>query len=87
MAFKSQFNISVVGYDTLLRLICDLLPEDSNIPKNFNESKKLLVSLGMPYDKIDVCYNGCMLFRKDHKDKIACDKCGEPRYYERNSSD
>jgi len=87
MSFKSQFNVSATGYDTLLRLICDLLPEDSNIPKNFNESKKMLASLGMPYEKIDACYNGCMLFRKEHKDKITCDKCGEPKYHERNHSD
>jgi hypothetical protein len=87
MAFKSQFNVSAVGYDILLRLICDLLPEDSSIPKNFNESKKLIGSLGMPYEKIDACYNGCMLFRKEHKDKIACDKCKEPRYHDRSSGD
>ena len=79
MNLKSQFNISAAGYDTLMRLIGDLLPENSKIPKNFNESKKMLSSLGMPYEKIDACYNGCMLFRKEHKDKLTCDKCNEPR--------
>lgn len=53
--FKAQFNVSAAGYNTLMNLICDLLPENSVIPKNFNESKKLLNSLGMPYEKIDVC--------------------------------
>ena len=47
----------------------------------------MLASIGMPYEKIDACYNGCMLFRKEHKDKITCDKCGEPKYHERNHSD
>jgi len=61
--FKSQFTVSAASYNTLMKLICDLLPENSVIPKNFNESKKMLSSLGMPYEKIDACYNGCMLFR------------------------
>jgi hypothetical protein len=42
MSFKSQFNVSATGYDTLLRLICDLLPEDSNIPKNVYEKGKYI---------------------------------------------
>lgn len=84
--FKSQFNVSAAGYNTLMKLICDLLPENSMIPKNFNELKKMLSSLGMPYEKIDACYNGCMLFRKEHKDKTICDKCKQPRYHQRDSS-
>jgi hypothetical protein len=30
--------------------------------------KKLVASLGMNYEKIDVCEKNCMLFWKEHKD-------------------
>lgn len=79
--------MSISGYDALLKFIHDLLPKDSKLPNTFSESKKLLSGLGMPYEKIDACVNGCMLFRKEHKDKTACHICREPRYVQLDSED
>lgn len=87
MSFKTQHNMSISAYDTFLMFVHDLLPKDSKLPTTFSESKKLLSSLGMPYEKIDACVNGCMLFRKENKDKSVCDYCNEPRYVQTNSQE
>ena len=42
----------------------------------------MLDGLGMPYVKIDVCYNNCMLFYGDNKNKDKCDFCNANRYEE-----
>jgi hypothetical protein len=36
----------------------------------------------MPYQKIDVCYNNCMLYYEGNKNKDKCDVCGLSRYEE-----
>jgi hypothetical protein len=65
LAMKSRHNMSIAEYDDIVGIIHELLPPDSNLPNDFYQSKKLLEGLGMPYVKIDVCYNNCMLFYKD----------------------
>jgi hypothetical protein len=52
---------------------------------NFVQSKKLLEELCMPYIKIDVCYNNCMLYYKHNESKDKCDVCGTSRYEEGSS--
>jgi hypothetical protein len=41
----------------------------------------------MPCKPIDACTNGCVLFRKDHKDAKYCPKCKSSRYLEVDSGD
>ena len=36
----------------------------------------------MDYQKIDVCPDNCMLFRKDHKEEKKCLNCGKSRFLE-----
>jgi hypothetical protein len=36
----------------------------------------------MEYKKIDVCKDNCMIFYKEHKNKMKCLKCGKPRFVE-----
>lgn len=59
----------------------------TNCPPNLDEAKKLISTLNMLYEKIDVCPNHCMLFRNENVDKDHCDKCGESRYVEVYSDD
>ena len=82
LALKSQYNMSVAHFEANLELISELLPPGSKIPKDFYQSKKLLEGLGMPYVKIDVCYNNCMLYYKGNENKEKCDVCGTSRYEE-----
>jgi hypothetical protein len=62
MAIKSKFALSNNCYKELLNLISDVLPENHKMPKDMDQSKKLLSGLSMEYEKIDVCDNNCMLF-------------------------
>ena len=71
----------------MLALIGSLLPEGHILPKSMYESQKVLCALKMPYDQIDACPKGCVLFRKDHKDAKYCPKCESSRYLEVDSGD
>lgn len=85
LAIKSQYNMPSACYDDVMQLIHELLPAGSKLDDNFYRSKKTLAGLGMPYEKIDVCYNNCMLYYKDNAKKVRCDFCKTSRYENDNS--
>ena len=87
LAVKSRFSASIAWFDAFLSVISTLLPAGQKLPRNLYEVKKLLSALSMPYEKIDVCPNHCMLFRNENADKNHCDRCGESRYVEVDCSD
>jgi hypothetical protein len=80
MAIKSKYNFSVSCYNDLVDLISDMLPKPHKFPKDFYYSKKLLAGLGMPYQKIHVCENNCMLFWKNNENLKYCSFCKKCRY-------
>jgi hypothetical protein len=45
-----------------MKLIIDLIAVKHNMLKDLYQSKKIVASLGMNYQKIDVCERNCMLF-------------------------
>jgi hypothetical protein len=45
-----------------------------------HECKSLLKGLKMPYVKIDVCVNNCMIYYKQDELKENYDLCGESHY-------
>jgi hypothetical protein len=63
MAMKSKYSFSNQSYNDIVKLIIDLIPTKHNMLKDLYQSKKIMSSLGMNYEKIDVC------------EKIAC--CSE----------
>lgn len=72
---KSQYNMSIAHYDDVLQIIHELLPTESKLAEDFYRSKKLIEGLCMPYVKIHVCYNNCMLYYKANEYKEKCDFC------------
>ena len=80
MGIKSRHNVSAECINNLLKLICDILPEGHKMPSNMYECKCLLSGLKMPYNKIDVCINNCMIYYKEDEYKEKCDFCEESRY-------
>ena len=82
MGIKSKFAFSSNCYKAIVDLICDVLLADHKVPKDMYRSKKLLKALGMPYERIDVCPDNCMLFWKDREKEEKCLKCGKSRYIE-----
>jgi hypothetical protein len=82
MAIKSKFTFSNKCYKELLSLINDVLPSNHKMSKDMYQSKKLLSTLDLEYEKIDACENNCMLFYKEHKDETKCLKCDKSRFVE-----
>jgi hypothetical protein len=87
MGLKSELNLSQEGFDKMLAVIGTLLLVGHILLKNMYEAQKLLRALKMPYDQIQVCPKGCVLFRKEHKDAKYCPKCKSSKYLEVYSGD
>ncbi|KAK9078683.1 hypothetical protein SSX86_002740 [Deinandra increscens subsp. villosa] len=80
LTWKSTFNVSNAAYDYNISMVNELLPEENKLPKNFYDTKKSLEKLSLPYERIDVCKNHCMLFYKHDKALTQCKYCKESRY-------
>jgi hypothetical protein len=80
MGMKLKYNFSNQCYNDIMKLIIDLIPVKHNMSKDLYQSKKIVASLSMNYEKIDVCEKNCMLFLKEHNDDTACMHCGRSRY-------
>nr|GEX81461.1 hypothetical protein [Tanacetum cinerariifolium] len=77
---KSDFNISQSCYDRIMQAVKEFIP-DSTLCSNYYESKKIISQLGLGYQKIDICLNGCMIYyNKENKDKDKCQVCSHPWY-------
>ena len=50
--------------DSIIDLLGELVNSEFNISKNFYYAKRLVSKLGLMYDRIYCCVNGCMLFYK-----------------------
>ena len=72
--------------DELLAFLQQFLPLDSTLPKICSACKAQITKLGLGYENIHTCVNGCVLFRKKHATKTTCLKCKEPRYIPRLKS-
>jgi hypothetical protein len=57
---KSKHNFSNQCYNDIVKFVIDLILAKHNMPKDLFQSKKIVASLGMDYEKIYVC------------EKIAC---------------
>jgi hypothetical protein len=83
MTIKFKYAFSNNCYNDLLKLISHILPKPHKIlAKYMYHSKKLLSSLGMKYEKIDVCPDNCMLFWKEQAKEKKCLKCCKSRLVE-----
>jgi hypothetical protein len=60
MGIKSKYNFSNWCYNDIVKFVIDLIPAKHNMPKDMNQSKKIVAGLEMDYEKIDTC------------EKIAC---------------
>ncbi|KAL8105888.1 hypothetical protein AgCh_029622 [Apium graveolens] len=55
--FKSQNNCSDTGFDELLSLIADVLPEEHTLPSKYQDIKKMVKKINLGYEKIYACEN------------------------------
>jgi hypothetical protein len=63
--------------DELLALLHKhLLPLDNYLPPTMYAAKTLTSKVGLKYNNIDACVNGCVLFQKEYETLETCPKCG-----------
>ncbi|XP_022022263.1 uncharacterized protein LOC110922267 isoform X1 [Helianthus annuus] len=77
------------SFNMLLEFLEDLLPEGNLVPKTTHQVKKIMANLGLRYEKIHSCPNGCMLFWDDKEKDEVCSFCGSSRWkvYEASPED
>lgn len=80
MNIKTDHNLSEICMDSWAELIKEYLPEDNVSAESYYEIQKLVFSLGLPSEMIDVCINNCMIFWKDDDKLQECRFCQKPRY-------
>ena len=61
-------------------LHCHLLPKENSFSRNHYAAKTLIAKLGLSYNTIHACENGCVLFRGEYADAEVCPKCSGPRF-------
>jgi hypothetical protein len=64
MAIKFKYFFSNNYYNDLMKLISDILLKSHKLTKDMYQSKKLMSTLSMKYERIDVFPDNCMLFWK-----------------------
>ena len=57
-----------------------ILPSPNSLPGSEGVATSMLRRLGLKYDTIDACKNGCVLFRGEYADMEACPLCNAPKY-------
>lgn len=80
MTLKTDYNLSEKCMDYIAEMLKDYMPADNNATASYYDTKKLMRSLGLPYKKIDVCQNNCMIFWKTDADLESCKFCGAARF-------
>ncbi|XP_052619588.1 uncharacterized protein LOC111897976 [Lactuca sativa] len=68
------------SFSMLLEFLKDLLPEGNLLPKTTPQVKKIMAKLGLGYEKIHSCPNGCMLFWEEKEKDECCSICGSSRW-------
>ena len=63
-----------------------ILPEENCLPKNHHAARSLTQKLGLSYNNIHACNNGCVLFIGEYMDLLRCPKCNGPRYRDEERS-
>ncbi|KAK9149125.1 hypothetical protein Scep_007882 [Stephania cephalantha] len=77
---KAIYGLSNNGFNELLKIMVDMLPQENILPKSLQEVKKLLKEYELHYEKIHACVNDCCLFRKENEALDACPKCKSSRW-------
>ncbi|KAL9675953.1 hypothetical protein QQ045_004162 [Rhodiola kirilowii] len=86
MQLKVESRLSDKGFDKMILNTKAILPPDNNYPGSYKDVKKILKKVGLGYETIHACENGCILYYKEFKDHTICPVCGEERYTQRGST-
>ena len=77
------FGVSNNFTSELLRYLSeDLLPEGNKLPRSQYAAAKTIRKLGMNYNNIHACPDGCVLYDGDHAELNVCPSCSKSRWME-----
>ena len=77
---KSLYRISNSAFSSHMKLLAEAFLEFNTLPKSYDEAKVILKELGLGYESIHLCYNNCVLFRKEYEKEDNCPVCGLSRW-------
>jgi hypothetical protein len=80
---KSDYGLSEVGHDIIVKWTRSILPEGNRLKENFYTAKSMMKPRG--YRKIDMCPNFCMLYYLENAKLTEYRTCGHSRYKPRTN--
>jgi hypothetical protein len=72
LILKAKYGWSDRSFNDLLTLLAAMLPKPNFVPTNTYQAKKLISPLTMGVERIHVCPNHCILYRRVFKDLTKC---------------
>ena len=70
-----------MSFTKLLKLVAELLPDESELVVNTYHAKRVIYSIPVEYVKIHTCKNDCCMYRgKANENRKHCPVCNFPRY-------
>ncbi|XP_076922093.1 uncharacterized protein LOC143583752 [Bidens hawaiensis] len=85
---KSKNGWSDKSFTELLVFLHDrMLSEVNELPISTYRAKKLMCPMGLEVERIHVCPNNCILYRKRYENEHKCVVCGASRYKQKKDSD
>ena len=82
---KYEFNLPYQAINGIASLMKAMCPNDNDMTTNFYETKRLLSGLELPYKRIHVWPNRCMMFWPDVEGLEKCTICGVGRWFMRKT--
>nr|QIA97906.1 hypothetical protein AP_R.00g000060-v1.0.a3 [Amaranthus palmeri] len=81
---KCMFKWPDKSFSMLINLLLDAFPQIKIFPSSYYQAKKLIMDLGLGYEKIHACPNNCTLYWGEMAEKDCCPKCSTSRWKSEN---
>ncbi|XP_021853868.2 uncharacterized protein [Spinacia oleracea] len=80
---KAGHGLTNQCFDEVLEVFKDMLPDDNVFASGAYEAKKILIPMGLPYEKIHACPKDCILYRNERESLMNYPVCNSSRYKEK----
>ena len=72
LQWKATNGVTNKGFEELLGIVKNMLPEGNELPSTTNEAKKVVCPLGLEVQKIHACPNDCILYHDEYEKLDDC---------------
>jgi hypothetical protein len=80
LTLKARNGWSDTSFNHLLQLLENLIPKPNSLSTITYHAKKLFSPLTLWIEKIHACPNHCILYHKEHINKVRCPMCNTSRF-------